>query len=186
MAVTQILQRFLAGSLTGPLHWLRSSLPILRITLLGLLVSTVLVSCSKEQQSVEFDVATEEGRFFSADYQDKVVYLDFWATWCAPCRASFPWMNEMREKYKSEGLQIVAVSIDADRVLARRFATELGARFEVGYDPEGNVADLFDVNVMPTSVILGKGGTVIEVHKGFNEAKKVDYENAIVSALKAL
>ena len=186
MAVTQILQRFLVRSLTRPLVWLRSALPILRIALLGSLLTTVLVSCSREQQSVEFDVATEDGRFFSADYQDKVVYLDFWATWCAPCRASFPWMNEMREKYKSEGLQIVAVSIDADRVLARRFATELGARFEVGYDPEGNVADLFDVNVMPTSVILGKGGTVIEVHKGFNEAKKVDYENAIVSALKAL
>ena len=92
----------------------------------------------------------------------------------------------MREKYKKEGLQIVAVSIDADRVLARRFATELGARFEVGYDPEGKVADLFDVNVMPTSVILGKGGTLIEVHKGFNEAKKEAYENAIVAALKTL
>ncbi len=186
MAVTQILQRFLVRSLARPLIWLRSALPILRIALLSSLFATVLVSCAQEQQTVEFDVATEDGRFFSADYQDKVVYLDFWATWCAPCRASFPWMNEMREKYKSEGLQIVAVSIDADRVLARRFATELDARFAVGYDPEGNVADLFNVNVMPTSVILGKGGTVIEVHKGFNEAKKVDYEKAIVSALKTL
>ena len=71
-------------------------------------------------------------------------------------------------------------------MLARRFATELGARFEVGYDPEGKVADLFDVNVMPTSVILGKGGVLIEVHKGFNEAKKEAYENSIVAALKTL
>ena len=67
-------------------------------------------------------------------YKGKSVLVNFWATWCAPCRASFPWMNEMREKYQSQGLQIVAVSIDADKALARQFATELGARFEVGYD----------------------------------------------------
>lgn len=161
-----------------------AGLPVARIALL-LLLSVLIASCSQEQ-IVEFDVDTAEGRFFSAEHKDKVVYLDFWATWCAPCRASFPWMNEMREKYQQQGLQIVAVSIDADRALARQFAEELGANFEVGYDPKGEVADLFEVNAMPTSVILGKGGALLDIHKGFNESKKAEYEKAIVSALKTL
>jgi len=159
---------------------------VTRTAALSLFFAVVLVSCAPEKQVVEFDVETAAGRFFSAEHKDKVVYLDFWATWCTPCRASFPWMNEMREKYQSDGLQIIAVSIDADKTLARQFATELNANFNVGYDPEGKVADMFDVNVMPTSVILGKGGELIEVHKGFNEEKKASYEKAIVSALKTL
>ena len=150
-----------------------------------ILLSAFISSCSQEQV-VEFEVETADGRFFSAAHKDKVVYLDFWATWCAPCRASFPWMNEMRDKYQDQGLQIVAVSIDADQALARQFAEELGAEFEVGYDPRGEVADLFDVKAMPTSVILGKGGALLDVHSGFNESKKADYEKAIVAALKTL
>lgn len=165
---------------------LQALFPALGAVTLSALITIVLVSCAQEQQVVEFDVETASGRFVSADHKDKVVYLDFWATWCTPCRASFPWMNEMREKYESKGLQIIAVSIDADKALARQFATELSAAFNVGYDPEGKVADLFDVNVMPTSVILGKEGRLIEVHKGFNEEKKSTYEKAIVSALKTL
>ena len=155
-----------------------------------LLLLFALVSCSPEpepeQPVVEFDVDTDQGRFFSQKYTDKIVYLDFWATWCAPCRASFPWMNEMREKYQAEGLQIIAVSIDIDRLQARQFATQLGAKFDIGYDPEGLVADLFGVKAMPTSAIIGPGGKLLEVHQGFNEEKKPGYEEAIVSALKTL
>jgi len=178
-------------SATMTAHYLLTRLPVmisfLRLAIPGSLLCIALLSCSREpEQIVEFDVETADGRFFSADYKDKVVYLDFWATWCTPCRESFPWMNEMREKYQSEGLQIIAVSIDADKALARQFATELGASFDVGYDPDGKVADMFDVNAMPTSVILSKGGQLFDVHKGFNEEKKADFEKAIVSALKTL
>jgi len=154
-----------------------------------LFLMLALMSCSPEPEpepAVEFDVDMDQGRFFSSKYADKIVYLDFWATWCAPCRASFPWMNEMLEKYHAEGLQIIAVSIDTDRLQARQFATQLGAMFDVGYDPEGLVADLFDVKAMPTSVILGPGGKLLEVHQGFNEEKKAGYEASIVAALKNL
>jgi len=159
---------------------------VLRVIALASLFLFALGSCSRDQEIVEFDVETADGRFFSAEHRDKVVYLDFWATWCTPCRASFPWMNEMRDKYQSKGLQIIAVSIDVDKALARQFAAELGAEFNVGYDPDGNVADMFSVNVMPTSVIIGKGGELVEVHKGFNDDKKSSYEKAIVAALKSL
>jgi len=166
--------------------WLRILFPVPRVIVFATLLAALLVSCSQEQPVVEFDVETATGRFFSAEHKDKVVYLDFWATWCGPCRASFPWMNNMRDKYQSEGLQVIAVSIDVNKIQAKKFATELGAKFDVGYDPDGKVADMFDVNVMPTSVILGKGGRVIEVHKGFNEDKKASYEKAIVAALKSI
>lgn len=164
----------------------RFTTPLKRVW--SLLLLLVLVSCSPEPELpvVEFNVDTDQGRFFSEQYQDKVVYLDFWATWCAPCRASFPWMNEMLEKYQADGLQIIAVSIDADRAQAKQFAIQLGAKFDIGYDPQGLVADMFDVKAMPTSAILGPGGKLLDVHQGFNEGKKPGYEESIVAALKTL
>jgi len=144
-----------------------------------------LWACSKEP-TVQFEVETVNGQFKTSEHAERIVYVDFWATWCAPCRASFPWMNEMIDKYQDEGLHIIAVSIDADKALAKKFATDMEARFEIGFDSAGDVANLFEVRVMPTSVILGAGGSVLDQHQGFNEAKKAEYEQAIVAALKTL
>jgi len=64
----------------------------------------------------------------------KVVYLDFWASWCPPCRKSFPWMAEMQDKYKSQGLAVVAVGMDMDISLAREFLDSQRINFRIGYD----------------------------------------------------
>jgi thiol-disulfide isomerase/thioredoxin len=113
----------------------------------------------------------------------KVVWVDFWASWCAPCRRSFPWMNAMYEKYASEGLQIIAVNVDKERALADEFLEETPAEFRLHFDPSGQLAETFGVQAMPSSFVLDASGNVLATHYGFKLADTAQYEQAIRAAL---
>lgn len=158
---------------------LRYSLGVLIL----LCVATGLTACGEKVEPVSFTVPTDDGAFVSAQHKNKVIYLDFWASWCGPCRESFPWMNQMRSKYADKGLKVIAVSLDQDKNLARRFADEFEAEFEIGYDVDGSVADQFGVRGLPSSVIIGRDGVLVESHTGFNDTQAVEFEAALVKAL---
>jgi cytochrome c biogenesis protein CcmG, thiol:disulfide interchange protein DsbE len=113
----------------------------------------------------------------------KVVYVDFWASWCGPCRQSFPWMNEMQAKYGPRGLQIVGVNVDAKRADADQFLATTPASFLVAFDPQGDSPRRFEVKGMPSSVLVGPDGKVIRVHNGFRADERKQLEEAIVAAL---
>lgn len=113
----------------------------------------------------------------------KVVWVDFWASWCAPCRRSFPWMNSMYRKYATEGLQIIAVNVDKDRKLADAFLAETPAEFRLHFDPSGSLAAAFGVQAMPSSFVLDRNGNVLAAHFGFKLADAEEYEQAIRGAL---
>jgi thiol-disulfide isomerase/thioredoxin len=115
----------------------------------------------------------------------RVVWVDFWASWCAPCRRSFPWMNTMQQKYSGRGLEIVAVNLDKERALADGFLKETPAQFTVRFDPDGNLAKQFDVQAMPSSYLLDSSGKVIARHFGFKVADTDEYERQIEAALAA-
>ena len=83
----------------------------------------------------------------------KVVLVDFWASWCGPCRQSFPWMNRMQQRYGAAGLQIVAVNVDQDRAEAEAFLRKLPAAFTVAFDGGGDTPKRWGVRAMPTSVL---------------------------------
>jgi len=97
----------------------------------------------------------------------RVVYLDFWASWCGPCRQSFPWMESIQKTYEAQGLTIVAVNVDRDRADAERFLRIFHPGFEIRFDPQGSWAEQFKVSGMPTSVIIDRHGVVRFTHVGF-------------------
>ena len=110
-----------------------------------------------------------------AAYKGKVVYLDFWASWCKPCRQSFPWMNELTDLYGSDGFVVIAVNVDHEPDLAADFLRQNAADFKVVYDPGGDLAEKYNVQAMPTSVLIGRDGRVRYVHSGFYPHKEGDY-----------
>jgi thiol-disulfide isomerase/thioredoxin len=118
-----------------------------------------------------------------APVHGKVLWVDFWASWCAPCRRSFPWLNKMQRKYSGQGLAIIAVNLDKDRKLADAFLAETPAHFDVRYDPSGRLAEQFDVQAMPSSYLLDASGKVIGRHLGFKLAETDRYEQLIEHAL---
>ena len=118
-----------------------------------------------------------------SDYHGKVLVLDFWASWCVPCRRSFPWMNEMQQKYGDDGLVIVGVNLDNDAADAAEFLKAYPADFTITYDPTRMLARDYAVEAMPSSFLIGRDGEIVERHLGFKVAKIDEYEAAIVSAL---
>lgn len=115
----------------------------------------------------------------------KVIWVDFWASWCGPCRRSFPWMNQMLDRYGDQGLQIIGVNVDKERALADEFLAETPARFDLRFDPAGALAERFGVVAMPSSFLLDAAGNVIAEHYGFRFEDADEYEAAIVAALGA-
>jgi thiol-disulfide isomerase/thioredoxin len=119
-------------------------------------------------------------------YQNRVVYLDFWASWCGPCRKSFPWLNQMHEKYKDRGLVIIGINLDRDKEKAQRFLTESQAQFLLYSDPTGKLAKEYQLQGMPSSFIFDGNGQLSEKHVGFKSSHIDEYEGNIVKLLNKL
>jgi thiol-disulfide isomerase/thioredoxin len=131
----------------------------------------------------EIALAGAQGHISLAALKGKVVYVDFWASWCGPCRQSFPWMNAMQAKYGAKGLQVVGVNLDAKRADADKFLAEVPATFSIAFDAQGDTPKRYAVKGMPTSVLIGADGTVLKVHTGFRDEERKALEEAIQSAL---
>ena len=113
----------------------------------------------------------------------KVVYIDFWASWCAPCQASFPFMNELKAQYPESDFQIILVNLDHNKKKADRFLSKVNAPVPSIYDPQGKIAEAYNVSTMPTSIIIGRDGQVRYVHKGFHSEKTLKYSYHIKELL---
>jgi len=132
----------------------------------------------------EFTLPGRDQPVSLAALRGKVVYLDFWASWCTPCRKSFPWMNSMQKRYGDQGLVIVAVNLDKTRELSDRFLSEVPAELTIAYDPEGKVASAYKVKGMPSSYLIDREGRVHNSHIGFREETAADMETTIKTLLQ--
>lgn len=127
--------------------------------------------------------AKADSRFDLSRFRGRVVYLDFWASWCAPCRLSFPWMQAMKDAYERQGLTVVAVDLDRDRQDAERFLAKFHPNFDVRFDPQGEVAERFDIKGMPTGVIIDRHGVLRFTHIGFRPVDSGRYEDQLRTVL---
>ena len=100
-------------------------------------------------------------------YKGQVLYVDFWASWCGPCAQSFPFLNEMHQQLKDQGLQIVGINLDENTEDAKAFLAKIPASFTVVADVSKQCATDFDVKAMPSSYLIDRKGIVHHVHLGF-------------------
>jgi thiol-disulfide isomerase/thioredoxin len=111
-----------------------------------------------------------DGSISLSSYRGKVVYLDFWASWCAPCQAALPALEELRKEFPADQFQVIAVNVDTDPEKALR----LLAKHKIGYpsaaDPEGRLPESFGLKTMPTSYLIDRNGVVRMVHPGFRSS----------------
>ena len=116
-------------------------------------------------------------------FDGKVVYLDFWASWCAPCKTSFPLLNKLHQKLKAQGFEVVAINLDEDKALAEKFLQEVPVDFTILRDAKGEWADQYVVDSMPTSFIIDKNGIVQKIHHGFVAEDIKEIETKITELL---
>jgi len=119
----------------------------------------------------------------TASLEGKTVYVDFWASWCAPCLSSLPLYNDMYHKYKDQGLEIVAINVDNPIEDGLDFLLDTPLDFLIPADPDGEAAELFEVIGMPTSYLIEPDGTVKLVHMGFRSGDIEMIEEAIQNSL---
>lgn len=136
------------------------------------------------EATLDFTLPTLTGNTVQLSaHKGEVVYVDFWATWCPPCRKSFPWMEEMHRKYKDAGLTIIAVSIDGKRESIEAFLKSNPVTFIIAHDKGGKTADSFGLQGMPTSYLIDRSGHLHYTHAGFRESDRDVLESRIKSLL---
>ncbi|MBR7799307.1 TlpA family protein disulfide reductase [Undibacterium fentianense] len=137
----------------------------------------------KGQIAPDFSLPSQSKQIKLSDYRGKVVYLDFWASWCAPCKKSFPWMNALEAKNAAKGLRVIAINVDAKTEDSQIFLNKVPAQFAIAFDNKGLTATQYQVAAMPSSVLIDKDGKIIAIHKGFNEESAKTIEAEIDAAL---
>lgn len=112
-------------------------------------------------------------------YRGQVVLLDFWASWCAPCKHSLPWLSSMQEQYGEQGLQVVAVNLDDKLEAAEGMLASLHTGIQVFHDPKGKLAEKFQLEGMPSAYLHDRTGKLQACHVGFLPAECEDKEAQI-------
>jgi peroxiredoxin len=113
----------------------------------------------------------------------RVVIVDFWATWCEPCKKSFPKLQELYVKYKPSGLEIAAISVDDEKTNVAAFAKTYGAKFPVGWDEGHKVTEKWKPETMPSTYVVDKNGVIRHVHQGYHEGAIDEIEREVKALL---
>lgn len=107
-----------------------------------------------------------------ADYKGKLIYLDFWASWCGPCRQSFPFLHDLQEEYADSGFIVIAVNVDSTLEPALNFLEKFPTNYPILIDHKNEMSTTYGVQGLPTSFLIDENGTVIYKHLGFKERDK--------------
>ncbi len=183
---------YLAALLLGVRRSLSGDIPVRRwfcLILLALVLTlpapSDLAAGARDDRPVapDFTLPTRSGTVSLRDFRGRVVLVDFWASWCIPCRQSFPWMSSMLDRYSAQDLVIVAINLDKTREAADTFLEKFPAPSVVAFDPAGKTAEAFHVEAMPSSFIVSRIGRIVDSHAGFEQAKARTVEDQIKEAL---
>jgi peroxiredoxin len=118
------------------------------------------------------------------EQRGRVVMVNFWATWCGPCRVELPHLGRLHDKYRSAGFVLLGVNIDEDANAAKALASKLGLKFPVLFDSKKEVVAAYDLNAMPATVLIDRDGRVRHLHRGYKEGVEALYEQQLRALLK--
>lgn len=117
-------------------------------------------------------------------YKGRVVYLDFWASWCGPCRKSFPLLDAMKQALAPQGFEVLAINLDENKADALRFLKRHPVSFTTLHDPKEITPKRYGLKGMPSSYLIDRKGNVIKIHTGFKRADMPHIRQAVLNALK--
>ena len=154
-------------------------------SLLAAVAGTALAAVGPNAAAPDFTLRTAAGPNLRLQEQrGQVVLINFWATWCGPCRQEMPHLNRLYDKYKGSGFVLIGVNVDDDARNAAEVAAKLGIKFPVLWDTDKKVSKLYDLSTMPSTVIVDRDGKVRYVHRGYLNGYEDNYEKQVRELLK--
>lgn len=162
----------------------------LTLTVLALLALTVMLSNanaagSEDDTAPDFTLAQRNGpNLRLSEQRGDIVLLNFWASWCGPCRQELPAFEALYQKYAGMGVNVLAVNVDDAPRKAEVLLNDIAVSFPVLFDSSGDISELYQVAAMPTTVMIDRDGKVRLVHKGYQQGDEQKYEMAIKRLLR--
>jgi cytochrome c biogenesis protein CcmG/thiol:disulfide interchange protein DsbE len=148
------------------MHGVRTALTLAAA---GLLMTAALGAADKVRMAPSVELRLADGAIVRpADFKGKVVLVDFWASWCPPCKTSFPELDTLYQSYRGRGLEVLAVNLDERRKDADAFLADHPHVMPVAFDPKGDSALAFAVHGMPSSIVIDRGGNIRFTHMGYS------------------
>jgi len=163
----------------------RKKATVLFLSVLIIFATGLAQGAGQGEKAPDFTGKTLVGKNIKlSELRGRIVLINFWGTWCAPCKEELPYFNRLYGKFKGVGLEILAVNIDKVAKQAAGMSGALGLTFPVVLDPAGDLSDLYRIRSMPTTFVVGKDGMIRYVHWGFGPSDPARYEDEIKTLLK--
>jgi peroxiredoxin len=132
-----------------------------------------------------FELASMDGgQIALSDLKGQVVMVNFWATWCGPCRQEMPHLEALYQRYNSLGFTLLGVNVEEDSSGADEFFAETPVSFPILFDPENHVSELYNVVAMPSTVLIDRSGNLRFIHHGYKPGYENDYQSQIRALLR--
>jgi len=158
---------------------------LLIISLSVLSISSLYAAEKISGPAQDFTLKSRSGKNVRlAEQKGNVVLINFWASWCGPCRQEMPKLEQMYQKYKDLGFTLLGINLDATPELSQKLLKDITVTFPVLFDPENKVSEAYDVESMPTTVIIDKNGNKRFLHKGYQPGYENDYEEQVKQLLR--
>ena len=136
-----------------------------------------------EGPAPDFTLKSNDGKNLRlSEYRGQVLLINFWASWCGPCRQEMPLLEEIQQKYSKLGFTVLGINVDKNSAQADKILNDINISFPVLYDADGSVSKRYNVDAMPTTVIVDRNGNMRFLHRGF----KPGYEESYIAHIKTL
>jgi len=142
-------------------------------------ITVIAADNGRPAPSCQLTSLDKSRHFDLQQFKGKVVYVDFWASWCGPCAKSFPFMNTLHKDLESKGLQVLAINLDENTEDAQNFLTKLSPNFPIVLDAAQQCAQDFEVKAMPTSFLIDRNGVIRETHLGFRPGEAEEFRVSV-------
>ena len=155
------------------------------ILALGIIIAPLALAVSSEGPAENFTLKSRSGENIRlSEYRGQVVLINFWASWCGPCRQEMPQLEAIQQKYQHLGFTVFGVNVEQNRELADKVLRDIPVSFPILFDDANQVSKLYDVDAMPVTVLVDRSGEIRFMHRGYKPGYEHEYERQVRSLVK--
>jgi thiol-disulfide isomerase/thioredoxin len=158
---------------------------LLKATGLLLCLGPIAMASALSGSAPDFTLKSDSGQNLRlSEHRGQVVMINFWASWCGPCRQEMPILDELQQRYSKAGFTVLGVNVEQDNGQAMQLLQGMNLSFPILFDPQSVVSKLYDVNAMPSTVMIDRDGNMRYLHRGYKPGYEEQYRQQIKELIR--